>query len=92
MYLIELSKYPHLTLVSQLVLQIISALLISTFYDFLWTWCESNEDVLRKMETKRTFILKIRKFKFLEYIMRKMGVENLTLSSHIEDKSDRGGR
>lgn len=47
-----------------------------------------KKEVLRKTETERTFILKIRQkeLKFMRYIMRKDGFENLTLKGFIEGK------
>lgn len=48
----------------------------------------NNEDVSKKMLTKRTFIPRIRmkKMKFIGDLMRNEGLENVTLAGHIEIK------
>lgn len=47
-----------------------------------------DDEVLMKIGTKRTFVLKIRKgyFKFREHITRKSDLRNLTLVGNIECK------
>lgn len=62
-------------------------------YDFTElriSWMEhvNNEDVLRKIRTKMTLVLRIRKtqMKFLEPIMRKEVFKNLIFLRYIEDK------
>lgn len=50
-----------------------------------------NENGKRKIEIKRTSILRMRKrqLKFIEHIMRKEGLVNLTHRGHTEDMRDR---
>lgn len=47
---------------------------------------------MRSLGTKRIFMLKIRQrqFKYLGYITRNEGLENLTLTQYIESKRDNG--
>lgn len=47
----------------------------------------SNKDILRKMKTNTT--LRKRQLKFIGYIIRKEGSENLTLIRQMEGKKDR---
>lgn len=45
-----------------------------------------SEEALRKLATKRTllFVITKRQAKFLQHIMRKAGVEKLSLTRHTE--------
>lgn len=59
----------------------------------LWTEYISIDEVMLKMETKRTLQLHLtsgREFKFLGHIMREDGLENLMLTDQIEYKRDIG--
>lgn len=49
----------------------------------------NNENVLRERETKWTLILRIDKLKFLGDIIRKMGLEDVTLKRQVEGKRNR---
>lgn len=66
-----------------------------TFYKRMrrisWREHVSNGEVLKKMVTSRTlFKIRKRQLKFLGCITRKVGVESLRLTGHIERKSNRG--
>lgn len=51
----------------------------------------NNEEVIRKIPTKRILVLKIRKrqLKFLGHLTRREGLENFTLTGHIEGKRNK---
>ena len=53
-----------------------------------WTEHVSNNEVLKKIETKRKLIFNTEKsqLKFLGYIIRKESLENLILTGQIDDK------
>jgi len=57
-----------------------------------WVEHQSNEEVLRKAKTERSLIKTIRErqMKFMGHIMRKEGLENLTLTGRIEGRRGRG--
>ena len=57
-----------------------------------WTGHVTNEEVLKKIGTKRKLLPTIRKrqLEFLGHVMRKESVENLTLTGRIEGKKSRG--
>ena len=57
-----------------------------------WTEHITNREVLRKAGSERSLLNTIRKqqLKFLGHIMRKEGLENLTLTGQIEGKRSRG--
>lgn len=48
----------------------------------------SNDEISERMQTRRKLILNIkeRQLKFLGYVMRKVGLENLILTGRIEGK------
>ena len=57
-----------------------------------WTGHVTNEEVLKKIGTKRKLLPTIRKrqLEFLGHVMRKESVENLTLTGLTEGKKNRG--
>ena len=57
-----------------------------------WTDHVTNEEVLKKIGTKRKLLTSVRKrlLEFLGHVMRKESLENLTLTGHIEGKKSRG--
>ena len=57
-----------------------------------WTHLMSNEEDLRRAETKWTLLMIIRKrqLKFLGHIMRKNGLEELILTGSVDGKRSRG--
>ena len=57
-----------------------------------WTDRVTNQEVLRRAGTERTLVKEIRKrqLNFLGHVLRKEGVEHLTLTGKIEGKRARG--
>ena len=57
-----------------------------------WSDHVTNEEVLRRARRERSLMISIRKrqLQFLGHIMRKEGLENLTLTGRIEGKRSRG--
>ena len=52
----------------------------------------SNEEVLRRAETKQVLlmIIRMRQLEFLGHIMRKNGLEKLILTGSVDGKRNRG--
>ena len=57
-----------------------------------WTEHATNEEVLTRAQTERRLLKTIRKtqLEFLGHVMRKEGLENLTMTGKIEGKRSRG--
>ena len=59
-----------------------------------WTVLMSNEEVLRRAETKQTLLIIIRKKQlgFLWHTLRKNGLEELIPTGSVDGKRSRGGQ